>query len=147
MHLASRFLLGLLRNAEPELRARLEREFATAVREADPDVVLSAETIAELQRQGLIASTAVDPGAAAATVVVDQALRLAALFHDLGHLPFSHDFEYVIQTLVNKRPRRRHCSDGWVGASRHTSRSVTRWSGCSSAPCITRLWLLPCGTW
>ena len=83
MHLASRFLLGMLRNAEPSVRTRLEKEFKDVVTAADPDVSLSEATIGELQRQGLIASTAVAHGAAAATVVVEQALRLAALLNDL----------------------------------------------------------------
>lgn len=34
----------------------------------------------------------------AAITLAEQSLRLAAFFHDLGHLPFSHDFEYGLTT-------------------------------------------------
>ncbi len=31
---------------------------------------------------------------------------MAALFHDLGHLPFSHDFEYALEQLASKEEHR-----------------------------------------
>ncbi|MGH8573856.1 MAG: hypothetical protein ACREX8_14980, partial [Gammaproteobacteria bacterium] len=58
------------------------------------DVGVDAEeTIA---RQGLLAGRDCGPRDRIAVLLVEQALRLASLVHDLGHLPFSHDFEYAL---------------------------------------------------
>src|SRR5207245_10044854 len=36
--------------------------------------------------------------------ITEAALRLAALFHDLGHLPFSHDFEHALKEYAADVP-------------------------------------------
>src|SRR5258708_10567667 len=43
--------------------------------------------------------------------MAEQALRLAAFFHDLGHLAFSHDFEYAMRDVWTAlRPNIRNAS-------------------------------------
>jgi HD superfamily phosphohydrolase len=106
MYLASRFMEAALANAHEAERARILSACRALVeRHAPLGVGVDAEeTIAQ---QGLLAGRDRGPQDRIAVLIVEQALRLASLVHDLGHLPFSHDFEYALAEHFRGRPEAR----------------------------------------
>lgn len=100
MHLASRFLAGSLSRADAEASKAAQRAVEEAVREAVGPVSTAGKAAEDLNEDGLLSHWGVEPRYRASFIVAEQGLRLAALFHDLGHLPFSHDFEYAVNQLA-----------------------------------------------
>jgi len=118
MHLSSRFLISAIENAD-EITAIAffdKLESLEIVSSLGPgistlDELLSAD---RLEGWGLRAATTVFRHRKlqkSATKykrllgLAEAGIRLAALFHDLGHLPFSHDLEFAFEEYVARQKR------------------------------------------
>lgn len=106
MHLASRFFQAALGNAQAAERAAILRGCKALV-DQHAELGLGADPEIALREQGLLTGRVGDKQEQLATLLVEQGLRLASLVHDLGHLPFSHDFEEALEDHWRERPKER----------------------------------------
>ena len=111
MHLASRFVIAALENADEQVAEAFFDDMDSRV----STYLAKREDLDALLRQdgtlSALASTRVSfrhpklrsERTRRLMAVVEGGLRLAALFHDLGHLPMSHDIEYALQDYAAQK--------------------------------------------
>ena len=109
MHLLSGALSSSFRNTDGAVRQALLNGLSAAVKKVAGEVGNPDKAAGYLNESTLTASACVEQTFANPVVLIEQALRLAAFFHDLGHLPFSHDFESGLEIFWRNLPD----SDDW----------------------------------
>jgi len=103
MHLASRFLEASLANAHDTERDRI-LSACRALVERRQGLGLGQDVESTMGKQGLLAGRDRVAQDRIAVLLVEQGLRLASLVHDLGHLPYSHDFEIALDDHFRRDP-------------------------------------------
>jgi HD superfamily phosphohydrolase len=132
MHLASRFFLAAVEHSSEDCRAAffadLERELS-CLHPGDPDfealdflLAAGGENETTLLASRLTFSRKLQTSERIKQrrifACAEGGLRLAALFHDLGHFPFSHDLEEALRKFAKSEPNH-GLPEEWVKDAPH----------------------------
>lgn len=102
MHLSSQMLYACLSHCSDKTRDLLSERLRIVVTPPTVKGAVSTPEIASPDKRDktvLVAFRAGHPMDTDIWQLTEQSIRLAALFHDIGHLPFSHDFEFALRHL------------------------------------------------
>ncbi|MFA6684371.1 MAG: hypothetical protein WCS26_03825 [Arcobacteraceae bacterium] len=106
MHLASHMYKSALLNAKSDLRSELLKDIYKAIKKTESSLQISTKIeksklfVDETLYQFLVPLK--NDKERYAYIISLQAIRLCGLLHDVGHLPFSHQVEYALQSIYSK---------------------------------------------
>jgi hypothetical protein len=101
MHVASHMFKNSLLNSSSKSRSKFLKQarasIKSIIKEHQLDIDLKSDSIKDKMLLGF--SVALKEKEITTYLILLQALRLGALLHDVGHLPFSHQTEYALKRL------------------------------------------------
>jgi uncharacterized protein len=110
MHIGGEMTVGIINSAEGDLRRSFLRSFRSVMNDAAENVSMTLsqlESFISTRKDVFYNHNGFDPEnqSDVAAITLFQSMRIACVMHDLGHPPFSHSTEMVLQSKFNSYTR------------------------------------------